>query len=264
MKKIIPIIALLSLIIVNGSYSASTYADEEYYFAKVEQSGIFMFSSPSDNSQIFEIPTSYFVKLTGSANEEFYAASYQDVNGYIKKEEVSPMQGQPASPYAEASLRVFSLEGLGLYKTPSLQPSDLIINVPYLTSDITYYGKLEGNAVPNKSNTWYYCKYTSATGTESGYLYSVFCDELTQIPVNNEYLPLITTPLFQPKSDAKAKGLSDVAKTFIILGVSLPCALIIYLLIKPTLSSNHAASKAPKRKRRRRGDYFEFDENDLA
>lgn len=264
MKKFYLALAALILLATNITFSNPIRADaDEYYYAKVEQGGVFIYSAPDETSPLFEIPTSYFVKLTGSENEGFYKASYQDITGYIKKDSVSPMQGDPASPYALASLRVFSLEGLGLFKTPALQTENLIINVPYLTAGITYYGKLEGSAVPNKSNIWYYCKYSTASSSETGYLYSVFCDELTQIPVNNEFLPVITTPIFQPKNSSPSKGLSDVAKTFIILGVSLPCALIIYLLIKPTLSPNHATHKSPKRKRRH-GDYFEFDENDLA
>lgn len=256
MKKIIP---FLLICLMAFTPNTTLRADEEYYYAKVEKSGTYLYLSADETSPMFEIPTSYFVKLTSSANDLYYCASYQDVSGYIKKSEVSPMQGQPSCPYVDATLRVFSLEGLGLYSSPSLSASDLVINVPYLSKDIVYYGKTEGVAVPNKSNIWYYCKYND----EVGYLYSVFCDELSPIPVNNEFLPLITTPLFQ-KHNTPSKGLSDVAKTFIILGVSLPCALIIYLLIKPTFSTQKTTVNNKAKRRRRRGDYFEFDENDLT
>lgn len=234
-----------------------------YYFAKVEKSGVFFYLSADESHPLFEIPTSYFVKLTSDVNEDFFSAIYSDMEGFVKKSEIVPMQGEPVTPYAIASLRVFSLEGLGLYREPTLLTSDIISTVPYLSTNITYYGKKEGSAVPNKSNVWYYCKFTEPTTSTSGYLYSIFCDELTQIPVNNEFFPLITSPLFPTKPNKAKSGLSDVAKTFIILGVSLPCALIIYLLVKPTLANQNAKAKTPKRRRRHR-DYFEFDENDLT
>lgn len=261
MKKIL---IFLSLLLLQSTCISSvpTYADDLYYYAKIEKGGTFLYASADESSPLFELPESYFVLLTDKANDKFYNATYLDKTGYVKISEVTPMQGQPNTPFASATFRVFSINGLGLYKSPSLQSAGLITNVPYLTSTINYYGKIEGESIPNKSNVWYYCKFIEPASTYQGYLYSVFCDELSPIIKNQESFPLITSPLF-PQKGSGLGGLSDTAKTFIILGVSLPCALIIYLLIKPTLSGQKQKVKK-KKPRRRHGDYFEFDENDLT
>ncbi len=259
MKKMI---LFLSIILFQNMFISATptFAENEYY-AKIESSGVYFYSQADDNSKLFELPESYFVKLTNKENEDFYKATYLNVSGYVKVKEVTAMDGQPSHPYANATLRVFALNGLGLYSAPSMLTSGLLTNIPYLTSSIVYYGKVEGESIPNKSNIWYYCNVIEPSAVHQGYLYSVFCDELSSIPKNEETFPIISAPLFN-QSNSAGQGLSDIAKTFIVLGVSLPCVLVIYLLIKPTLSGQSLKTK--RRPKKRHGDYFEFDENDLT
>ncbi len=257
MKKLILCLSVLSFF----NFSNAPVSAQEEYFAKVDTSGIYFYSTMDESGKLFELPSSYYVRLTGKADNTFYSASYMDKIGYVKINEVKPINGTPKNPYATASFRVFDIEGLGLYKSPKLTDEQIITTVPYLTSTLSYYGKIEGDSIPNKSNYWYYCKFTGAEGTYQGYLYSVFCDQLSSIPINNENFPFITGEIFDTKL-TQASPLSDTAKTFIIIGVSLPCALLIYLLIKPTISGQIKIKHKKTRKRHR--DYFEFDENDLA
>ena len=243
------------------------------YYAKVQSNEVYFYTQPSDigEFQLFKIPISYFVLLTADANDKFYSCRYGDKVGYVKKDEVTPMNGTPLSPYANfASFRVFALDGIDMRSTPRKTPLNVVTRIGYLEDNLVYYGSIEGDElVPNKSTTWYYCKYINGETQTFGYLSSNFCDQLTNIPLNMEEFEIVEGVLFPlPETPlAPATHLSGTVKTLIIVGVSLPCVVVLYLLIKPTLISEKGGKKTSKQKRIKRkphGDYFEFDESDLT
>lgn len=275
MKKIMIILNLVFALAVISFISRTpnvTYAQEEQakleYYAKVTTDGVNLYSSPSSLSPnaLFEIPKSYFLVIMAE-KDDFYYARYNDVYGYVKKSQVSVMDGTPENPFYIQSFRVFSLGGLPLYSKPSAENGSLITDVPYLADNLVYYGKTTGQMlVPDKSVTWYFCKYVVDDNIYQGYLYSVFCDKIEEnIPLNTETFPLITTPLFPTDVESELSGLSNTAKVLIVVGVSVPCAIILYLLIRPTLSrATLSKEKKTPFKRKRKTDYFEFDESDLG
>ncbi len=229
-----------------------------FYYARVEEENVGFYSSKRDASPLFYMEQSYFVQIYGD-EDLYYKAKFKDIDGYVKKEEVKVVEGTPKLSYPQPSMSVYALDGLGLYKSPTLKSSALIETVPYLNTNLTYYGKIEGENVPGKTTLWYYCKFSSLTSSQEGYLYSLFCDCDTIAP-NTEVLNYLTTPpIFSPQGQ-DGSGLSATAKTFIILSVSLPCAYVLYLLIKPTREALKTKARRPRHRRR---DYFEFDENDL-
>lgn len=262
--KILFFIIFYCFLTMFSSLTANFSQADDFYFAKVQSENVYLYSNPIDSSEniLFEIPKTYFVKLLDDENSDFYYAQYSDQFGYVKKNDVVAMDGIPQEPYATSSFRIFSLEGMGLYSTPSLIEENMIIEIPYLTDNLVYYGKIIGQqAIPDKSNEWYYCKYTS-TDTLFGYVYSVFCDKLTDFADNYESFNIITSPTFS--SSSSGNGLSTVAMTFIVIGVSIPCIIVFYLLVKPTIfkeKTSAGQTKIPKK--RRHGDYYEFDESDL-
>lgn len=251
----------------NISYAENAQTKPEYY-AKVTSDDVNLYASPSSLSPnaLFEIPKSYFLIIMAE-KEDFYYARYNDVYGYVKKNQVSVMDGTPENPFYIQSFRVFSLGGLPLYSKPSAENGSLVAEVPYLAENLLYYGKMSGQTlVPDKSSTWYFCKYTVDDNFYQGYLYSIFCDKIEEdIPLNNETFPIITTPLFPTDIEDGLSGLSNTAKVLIVVGVSVPCAIILYLLIRPTLSrATLSKEKKTPFKRKRKADYFEFDESDLG
>jgi len=250
-------------------------ADEtpKQYYAKITRDEVYFFEQPNDSIEfrIFKLPASYFVLLTADANDKFYSCRYGDKTGYVKKEEVTPMNGTPLSPYANfANFRVFALDGIEMRSTPRKNPLNVITKISYLEDNLLYYGSIEGDElVPKKSTIWYYCKFIDEDQSQFGYLYSSFCDELTNIPLNMEEFDKIEGDLFPlpVAPNSPSTHLSGTAKTLIIVGVSLPCVVILYLLIKPTLINEKSSKHSNKHKhvrRKRHGDYFEFDENDLT
>lgn len=242
-----------------SSYTANISKAESSFYAKIMDKNVNFFSEPNENSQyiLFSIPESYFVLLLNDENQEFYYACYDDIYGYVKKSDVVVMDGKPIEPFASSQFRIFALEGMGLYSSPYMNNSNILTNIPYLADDLIYYGSIVGESIPGKSNVWYYCKYQG----KQGYVYSVFCDNL-DITTNNEIFNVVDTPIFGNVNPAEK--LSPVAMTFIVIGVSLPCIIVIYLLVKPTFVKDKILNNNPKiHKKKRHGDYYEFDESDL-
>lgn len=261
MKKLFILFFAFLLPFISMPASYVTKANHEI-FAKVEKENVYFYSSPVEDSEkrMFILPQSYFIKLLDEAGKSFYFCSYKDLKGYVKKNEVIPMNGTPVQPYVQGMIRVFSFEGLGMYSTPFLKSDKCLTKIPYLTDDLIFYGSILGEEViPDKSKEWIYCKYNAQYGI-CGYVYAVFCDK-PQIFENSERYPTIENP-FKEKT-ISPKQLSPVAMGFIIMGVALPCIIVLFLLIKPTFLKEKLNTARPKLKVKRHKDFFEFDDSDL-
>ena len=274
MKKLIFTLAILAMALSNNLLTATALADANpTYYAKIQTDHAYFYHNPvnDESEKLFKLPTSYFVLIDGYAGTDFYSCRYNDLTGYVKQSDVTPIIGTPSSPYVNfASFRVYALEGIDMRSTPKKSPLNTITHINYLEDRLVYYGPIEGDEyIPDRTTTWYYCKFITNESSQLGYIYSDFCDKLTNIPLNMEDFPLAEGDLFPsitPSIPAPSTELSGTAKTLIIVGVSLPCVVILYLLIKPTLISEKTNKKGAKTKRpkTRRGDYFEFDESDLT
>ena len=243
-------------------------------YAKIETSGVFLYNSPinEETFKAFEIPATYFVELLADALDEkglFYSARYIDVFGYVKKSEVTAVEGTPTTPFAtNTSFRIFSPSGLDLKSSPSNEtPFNRIVNVPYLCTDLVFYGQITGDEmIPGKSTTWYYCKYLCGTSVYYGYLYSDLCDKLSTIPQNAEILPKFEGELFAPvlEPEAPSSSLSALnieVKLLVIIAICLPCLALIYLIFKPTkLVADNGTEKTKKIKRLKKSEFYELED----
>ncbi|MBR1890123.1 MAG: hypothetical protein IJ817_00370 [Clostridia bacterium] len=255
MKKI-----FLSLLIAASlaSPAKTAFAITEHY-AKVENNNVYFYSSPSDNSALFELPYSYFV-LTGDKIGSFYKASYKDLSGYVKVGQIKLMDGTPRQPYAQATFKMFVSNFL--YASPTNSSS---VTASVETTDIlTYYGIREGEQLNSSTNVWYYASLTKNGQTYYGYAFSGITDYLTSIPTNTENFNEITDASNeQPQT---IRSLSTKTKIMLIVAISVPSAFILYFLIRPTKLLQVGVSKAQIKKKRKKvqhGDYFEYNENDL-
>lgn len=253
MKKILAIFVLLTFF---STPSTTVSAEESLtYYAKV-LSAVNFYSSPNADSDMFIIPETYFVLLIGEENE-FYKAKYLDLFGYVKKDEVVPMQGTPSSPYPQETFRNFNDNGLTVYEHPNTT-STAVGKLSY-EGVYTLYGIKTGEEVLDHStNIWYFCKYETDSGNKTGYVFSYYCDMFDEFPENTEYYPEITEPLkFYVENENQPSGLNDTVIAIIVLSVSLPCLIILYLLLSPSKKG-----KLGKRFARKK-DYYEFNEDDL-
>lgn len=253
------------------------FASTTYYAQIAKGTTVHLYSSPTaiDESKIFILPQTYFVELLKNANENFYYARYNDVYGYVLKNEVKPVKNVPTSPFLNnVNFRVFVPSGANLRSSPYNNGSlNLVYSIPFLDSNLQYYGTALGEeAISKKGNEWYYCKYYSGNLTYMGYIYAPLCDELTPTLENTEsveYLQSINFEEISASNDGDVfKGLSSTATTLIIIAISLPCLLFIYLLFKPTkLAEETNETSSSKRhnkkkiKRLKNSDYFELDDD---
>lgn len=236
------------------------HAENSSYFAKVQNTGVFLCESPSEASALFEIPYSYFVKVE-NAVDDYFKASYNGVSGYVKKDKVTLMNGVPQNPYAKAIFKIFV--PYFLYKSPSQNSSVTAVDT---STTFTYYGTKAGQQVSSASNIWYYASASVGGKTEYGYVYSGVTDYLSSIQPNTETFKTITDLDFSTSPNSELKRLSTGTKIILIVSISIPSLLILYFLIKPTKFVQITKSRKQikkERKRVRHGDYFEFDENDL-
>jgi len=255
---------------------AKVYANTTFY-ARITNDSTYLYSTPEENvnTAIFILPNTYFVELISSSNNFFYA-KYKDVFGYVKKNEVQVVSTSPITPFlSNISFRVFTPSGANLRSTPqNLGATNLVYSFPFLETNLEYYGKCLGEeAISKKGCTWYYCKYYTNNLSYMGYVYSPLCDLLPTLPQNTEILEPYTGELFLdeeqslPTTASPMEQLSPTAQTIIIVAVSLPCLLFIYLLFKPTHmaeSAKQTSSRKSSRKkisRLKRSDYFELDDD---
>lgn len=249
------------------------------YFAQITNNQTYIYQSPekSDASKIFLLPQTYFVELLDSHDESFYSARYDDIYGYVLKTQVKPVKNIPAIPFLQnINFRIFVPGGADLRSTPYNNGTiNLVYSVPFLDNNIAYYGTIQGEEViSKKGNIWYFCKYYTDNLSYTGYIYSPLCDCLTTIPNNTESVEFLEPNELHFKEDIiqssgeAFEGLSQTTTTIIIIAISLPCLLLIYLLFKPTRMAQANAESETKTKNKKKkitrlkhSDYFEFDDD---
>lgn len=271
-------IFFLFITFCNLSNSKVVFASRTFYAQIPKDTQVYLYSSSvkSKEFQLFIIPPTYFVELIKNADDFFYAR-YNDIYGYVLKNEVKPVNNVPTSPFlTNINFRVFVPSGANLRSTPYNNGTvNLIYSIPFLDSNLLYYGvSLGEEAISKKGNVWYYCKYFAGNLTYTGYVYAPLCDYLSPIIENTETVEYIDNVTFDDDAMSTQgqvfKGLSQTTTTIIIIAISLPCLLFIYLLFKPTRIAEETTSSDTKNrkkyqkkkiKRLKNSDYFELDDD---
>ena len=208
-------------------------------YAQILHAGCYLYRTPTDNTNYtnvyFILEKSYFVELLSDYNDEFYKAQYIDIVGYVKKSQVQCVQGTPKTPYLNGvSFRVYSNSSRAMYDKPYANTNNPTMKVylPLYCEDLIYYGIIYGeSAIEERTNIWYYCKYTT-TGV-NGYVYSDSCDKMTTIIQNSEKLPYITSPQWNI-SGGNNQLITMNSKPFkiSIVLISVPFVIFAFLLIR--------------------------------
>lgn len=208
-------------------------------YARVLTDNVYLYKSAlsiEDASNVyFEIPKTYFVALLSNANQDFYQAKYLDFSGFVKKESVQAISGTPNNPYLEGlHFRVYSEQSRELRSQPNHinGENDQIAYIPLYNKNLTFYGKIKGEAVVlERTNIWYYCKYT-ADKEYIGYVYSDFCDGLpNELPKNTEEVTYSTNPTFEKIVETTTKPTNN-ALGIVIAILCLPSLAFVFLITK--------------------------------
>ncbi len=233
-------------------------AEEQTYYAKIQSTGVQFYSMPSESYALFEIPYSYFVQVEYVV-DDFYKVTYKDLEGYVKKDEVTLMNGTPTTPYAEATFKLF-------VESPLYQSATNTSEIVRLDESvtITYYGTMTGQELRTGNTVWYYSSVVINNTTYYGYIYSAVTDLLTTISVNTETFDIVSEDVFS--TTQTFTSLSTGTKILLIVAISVPSVLILYFLIKPSKIMQITKTKKNVKREKKKihhGDYFEFDESEL-
>ncbi|MBQ3502063.1 MAG: hypothetical protein IJA72_00140 [Clostridia bacterium] len=209
-------------------------------YAQILHSGCYLYKNPIDNTNhtnvYFMLENSYFVELLSDYDTDFYKAKYLDVIGYVKKSQVQCVQGVPKTPFLDnISFRVYGSASRGLYDKPYINTNNptLKVYLPLYCEDLIYYGIVYGeSAVEERTNIWYYCKYTT-TGV-CGYVYSDACDKMDTIITNSEKLPYLSSPQWNLNISPNPQLVTLNSKPFkiTIILICIPFAIFAILLFK--------------------------------
>ena len=230
---------ILIFIILFNTTNYPVYAMEHpSCYARVLFEQVYLYRSNSNDNSInniyFEIPKTYFVELLG-VEGDFYKARYSNFTGYVKKDSVQATNSTPISPFLNnINFRVYSSESETMWSLPSTQsPSKQVTQLPHLTKDVQYFGKINGESITvGRTNIWYFCKFNSTNSY--GYIYSDFCDEMPAIPTNNEQVEYVSNPSFQVSSEQEIQAVPKESNVVgVIVGImSIPAVIFIFMLLK--------------------------------
>ena len=278
-KKLLLLVPILVVFLqILFLQNSVVFAETKTYYARIVNTNINLYRSPTGseetNNIFFTLPQSYFVEISHCEDENFFTARFGDITGFVKKSDVQCVAGTPTTPFPTASFRVFIPEGVEMRSSPTqTEGLNLVCELNYLETNLKYYGTINGEeAIPHKSSLWYYCKYVKGGNEYYGYVYSAFCDLLTQIPVNTEYFEACQEPDFSVSTQAPLESkpesidsLPSATQIIIIIAVCLPCIVIIYLLFRPTKITAKAFEEASKetkkrKKKNKHQDYYEYEE----
>ena len=197
MKKFVFVLTVFYCLFANSTNMA--FADDnKAYFAKIQSTGVKFCSSPSENSALFEIPYSYFVKVE-SIVDDYFQVKYKNLSGFVKKDKAKLMNGTPSSPYANATYKIYL--PFSLYESPtknSFAKVDLSEQ-----SSLNYYGVLSGQQLSSKSNEWIYSSIHQDGQEVFGYIYTGIVDALQNIPANSEIFEAVDETVLNDLPDKK-------------------------------------------------------------
>ncbi len=220
MKKV-PCLFLAFLLLIAclplGRVSALAATDEpSATYAVAAMEGTYFYKSPSENSGLFIIPHTYYVKIL-NLGDPFCAVEYhtdeypyQRVSGYCKKEELTFVDFVPARPYLNKQISVrytlpeqeFSPSGSG--------------SLDSVTVNYAFYGEF-----PVGSTTYHYVYGNGAFGY-------VPAQEKISYELNTDFIKDTATEEAQPPA-TDSQEISGV--TFLFLGALALSALVVAFFV---------------------------------
>ena len=231
-------ILLILLILFQSSNVTVCAANTETYYARVLFEQVYLYKTPTEDNSTsnihFELPKTYFVELVGKENN-FYKAKYLNFYGYVKKDSVQAVNDAPINPFlTNINFRVYASLSETMWSNPT-QKSNTITQIPHLTNNLTYIGKVNGEClIENRTNVWYFCKFTSDKDYY-GYVYSDFCDQMTSISDNLEEVEYISNPTFEVETPPTKTIPENSNAVGIVIGIlSIPVLIFVFMIMKGT------------------------------
>ena len=222
-KLAVALAAALPFAFVLGFAPAHAAETSEGSYARVMQEEVYLYSSPQEESGLFILPRTYFVKITGE-EAGFYQVEYltdtsaRPVYGYCRIGDVEPVDYVPETPFLTYETEV----------TFTVGSSDLpdgfftAYTVPAAFYGTFYYG----------SSVYYYVNMDG----EFGYVPASACPPL-DYPENTEHMQAET-----PETPPESGGNTNAVNIVLICALSVAALGAVYFLFRP---ARPAARPAP-------------------
>lgn len=216
MKKfwVLPLLALLIFCLPPRAANA----EETDMYARVMQPNVYFYEKADENSGLFILPETYFIKITGES-QEYYAAEYLSdtpgrtpLYGYCRKTDVELVSYIPETPFLVYDTKV-------TFRTSSDDlPEEFIVE--YKVS-AAFYGTFSYG-----SST---CCFVELDG-RFGYVPAAACAPLAY-PPNTEHTE--STPVDQDTDAAKPQSVSAL-NVVLISALAVVALGAVYFLFRPT------------------------------
>lgn len=246
MKKFI--FFLISVLITNIPLGTKVNVCAESSYAQITTKGVYIYKTPQVNNHIKNIicvaEYTYYVEIVSKYNESFYKVNYNGVNGgYVLIDEVKKVKGIPENPYpSDIKLTTYD-KNCYLRSTPSKEDNTISI-IPSKYNGLKFIGMTYGEQIGDfDDNIWYLVEYLDI----QGYIYNEYIASINTIYPNTEKLSYSNNDY-----DKIINPLSNNTAIIIIIGLSLPTLIIIYILYKKP--------KKIKIKKQNNISFNEFDE----
>ena len=243
MKRFFAVIIVLFFVFASifvVKRTQTTLASAEVFtsgYAKVLSNDCYLCSEPSENSHIFLLEQSYFVKVLSDENNVYFKVQYLEFEGYVEKSKLNFVEEFPTQPYLIGiTFDIYDIGNVCMRSTPETLDSDenILCTIKVSTKDLTYYGKCVGEeALIGLGNVWYYAAYQDEYGNLfKGYIYSPLTRNLSAITSSSENLTLVNTTSFLPVDSLLY--LNVTTKNMLIVITAIPTLFVIYLFTKPS------------------------------
>ena len=236
MKKHLIVLTLIiyvtiSCFLLSGFNSSSPANTTPALYGKVITNNAMLLKTPTKledySNSYFLLEETYFVLVLNEQNEDFYYVKYQDINGYVKKNDIELVNEQISFPFLQ-NITFDIIKPCFLTNAPKNNADFQIISLSPQTS-VTFYGKFYGDEIyKNSSNIWYYCKITTNNKTVHGYIHSSYTNNLSPITQNNQP----STKFVANTSVTKLLNLNLNSQAIVIIVVSLPILILLFILLK--------------------------------
>lgn len=199
MKKIIICLTAIIFVVLGVfTYKSALFAEQKKSsgFATITTSNAYLYRTPtmaeSYNNKYFLLEKTYFVKVLGRPNDEFYQVEYMNIIGYVKVDHLEFVIETPINPYLDyVTLDINATQDIALLKSPNGIENDFntLYMLPNNAKNLLYLGKISAVEQENfLGNIWYYCSFLLDNTQINGYIYAPNCCNLSPINKNSEVL----------------------------------------------------------------------------
>lgn len=236
MKKIFLIIYVISIFICNCNIECNVFAQSNYARA-IESTNLYrLCDNDSITNIICLVEKSYFVEII-SESENYYKVNYNNISGYVKKNEVKKVTTTPSTPFPY-NIKIVIANPCNLRSSPTNKSStnNIITTLQANESNITFIGRIfSEEAIDFGGTTWYYVNYQGSYG----YIYNKYVKSITPIYENTE-----NATYYHETFDKITNPITHTPSIIIIIIMFIPCLLILIILYLPR--KTHKKIKTPK------------------